>query len=203
MARAPLSRDASSLDLQPLEPFLQHVVGLRLDDLRALWRTTFQNSAPPALSRDLLVRAITYRIQEQRRGGLDPGVRDLLARLARGQAAPVRRLKPGSVIVRQHGGTLHEVVVVPGGFLWCGTLHASLSAIARAITGTAWNGPRFFGLRDKAVTDGTAGRGNPIGRTTSKPKVRGSIQPSQTGTREATAMPRSVVVTKSQQEARP
>ena len=127
----------------------------------------------------------------------------LLARLARGQTAPTRRLKPGSVIVRQYGGTLQEVVVVPGGFLWCGTVHASLSAIARAITGTAWNGPRFFGLRDKAIANRTADTGNRVGRTTSRPKVRGSIQPSQTVTRESRAMPRSKAVIKNRQEARP
>ena len=203
MARAPLSPNSSSPNLEPLGPRLQHIVGLGLDDLRSLWRTTFQNSAPPALSRDLLVRAITYRIQEQRLGGLDPGVRDLLARLARGQTAPTRRLKPGSVIVRQYGGNLHEVVVVPGGFLWCGTVHTSLSAIARAITGTAWNGPRFFGLRDKAIAHRAADSGNRVGRTSSRSKARGSIQPSQTVTREPRAMPRSTAVTKNRQEARP
>ena len=202
MARAPLSPNSSSPNLEPLGLRLQHIVGLGLDDLRSLWRTTFQNSAPPALSRDLLVRAITYRIQEQRLGGLDPGVRDLLARLARGQAAPTRRLKPGSVIVRQYGGNLHEVVVVPGGFLWCGTVHASLSAIARAITGTAWNGPRFFGLRDKAIAHRAADSGNRVGRTSSTPKARGSIQPSQTVTHESGAMPQPTAPTDNRELAR-
>jgi hypothetical protein len=56
----------------------------------------------------------------------------------------------GTVMVREHRGTLHEVMVVPGGFHWQGKIHASLSTIARGITGTAWNGPRFFGLRGKA-----------------------------------------------------
>ena len=72
----------------------------------------------------------------------------LLDRIGRGEA-PARRLKPGSVLVREYDGVLHEVVVVPGGFLWNGASYPSLSTIARLITGTSWNGPRFFGLRGK------------------------------------------------------
>jgi hypothetical protein len=56
-------------------------------------------------------------------------------------------VKVGSIIVREYQGKLHEVVVVPGGFCWQGQVFASLSTIARKITGTSWNGPRFFGLR--------------------------------------------------------
>ena len=56
-------------------------------------------------------------------------------------------MKVGSVIVREYQGELHEVLVVPDGFCWRGEVFASLSIIARRITGTSWNGPRFFGLR--------------------------------------------------------
>ncbi len=153
MARTAKVPTGPSLEGAALEADLQRVARLGAEDLRSLWRSTFQKSAPGALSRDLLARAITFRMQEHRLGGLDPSIEDLLARLARGQSAPARRLKPGSVIVRQYGGTLHEAIAIPGGFLWQGTVHTSLSAIARAITGTAWNGPRFFGLRDKEVTE--------------------------------------------------
>lgn len=52
--------------------------------------------------------------------------------------------------MREYDGVLHEVTIVPGGFLWAGSTYPSLSTIARLITGTSWNGPRFFGLRNKA-----------------------------------------------------
>ena len=58
-----------------------------------------------------------------------------------------RRLKPGTVLVREYQGDRHTVTVVPGGYVWRDATYASLSAIACNITGTAWNGPRFFGLR--------------------------------------------------------
>jgi Protein of unknown function (DUF2924) len=59
----------------------------------------------------------------------------------------VRRLKAGTVLVREYQGERHTVTVVPGGYVWRETTYKSLSTIARTITGTAWNGPRFFGLR--------------------------------------------------------
>ena len=74
--------------------------------------------------------------------------RTLLQGLARGQKPEGRRrLKPGTVLVREYQGERHTVTVVPGGFVWREATYASLSTNARAITGTAWNGPRFFGLR--------------------------------------------------------
>jgi Protein of unknown function (DUF2924) len=57
-----------------------------------------------------------------------------------------RRLKPGTVLVREYQGERHTVTVVPGGYVWREATYASLSTIARAITGTAWSGPRFFGI---------------------------------------------------------
>ena len=96
----------------------------------------------------MLARTIAWRIQAERLGGLDAATRRLLARMASGHDEPVRRFRVGSVLVREYRRTLHEVLVVAGGFQWRGDVHASLSSIARKITGTAWNGPRFFGLRD-------------------------------------------------------
>ncbi|MEI2733740.1 MAG: DUF2924 domain-containing protein [Rhodoblastus sp.] len=68
-------------------------------------------------------------------------------------AEPPRQVKAGSVIVREHKGVLHEVLVVPGGFCWQGKTYDSLSTIAKKITGVTWNGPRFFGLRSKKQDD--------------------------------------------------
>jgi hypothetical protein len=78
---------------------------------------------------------------------------DSLARGNRSQRDRPRRLKPGTVLVREYQGARHTVTVVANGFVWRETTYASLSTIARAITGTNWNGPRFFGLRiDKETT---------------------------------------------------
>jgi hypothetical protein len=115
-----------------------------------LWRTTLRSSSPPALTKDLIARFICWHIQEQAFDGLDPDTAKLLDSLARGDkpgADGPRRLKPGTVLVREYQGERHTVTVVPGGYVWREATYPSLSTIARAITGTAWNGPRFFGLR--------------------------------------------------------
>jgi hypothetical protein len=65
------------------------------------------------------------------------------------QAEPARRIKPPSVIVREYAGARHKLFVLEGGFSWQGRTYPSLSAIAKEITGTRWNGPRFFGLTDE------------------------------------------------------
>ena len=100
-----------------------------------------------ALSKDLIARALAYWLQEEVLGGLDARVRKLLGASSSREGPPARHVKAGSVIVREYQGKLHEVLVVPGGFCWQGEVFASLSTIARKITGTSWNGPRFFGLR--------------------------------------------------------
>ncbi|HZZ25330.1 MAG TPA: DUF2924 domain-containing protein [Roseiarcus sp.] len=68
----------------------------------------------------------------------------------------MRHLKVGSIIVREFQGAVHEVMIVPDGFCWQGTVYASLSTIARKITSTSWNGPRFFGLRGGDPAPSTA-----------------------------------------------
>jgi hypothetical protein len=89
---------------------------------------------------------ITYRLQEWAFGGLDRETLRFLHGLARHGGSPRRRLKPGTVLVRDYHGQRQTVTVVSDGFDWQGVTYPSLSAIARAITGTAWSGPRFFAL---------------------------------------------------------
>jgi Protein of unknown function (DUF2924) len=144
---------AGALPAAAMEAELTRIGELCLGELRQLWRAMTQQSAPKALSRDLMARLIAYRIQEQALGKLSRETGKLLDRLARGEAEPVRHLKVGTVIVREHQGRLHEVMVVPGGFSWRDKTYTSLSTIARAITGTSWNGPRFFGLRGRSDAD--------------------------------------------------
>ena len=139
-----------SADREAIEAEIDRVRSLGLDELRILWRTTLRSSPPPALTKDLIARFICWGIQEQALGGLDPDTAKLLDGLARGGkrgADGPRRLKPGTVLVREYQGERHTVTVIPGGFMWREASFPSLSTIARAITGTAWNGPRFFGLR--------------------------------------------------------
>src|SRR5437763_8726344 len=100
---------------------------------------------------------IACRLQEQAFGGLDRESLSFLDGLARHCGSPRRRLKPGTVLVRDYQGQRHTVTVARDGFDWQGTIYPSLSAIARAITGTAWSGPRFFAL---APRNGTSARGN-------------------------------------------
>jgi len=148
-SRQPLGPPAA----ETLDAELDRIAALSLHEARTLWREMTQQNAPKALSRDLLARMLAYRVQEQRLGRLGRGTRKLLDRLVKGGAEPVRHLKVGTVMVREHQGTLHEVMVVPGGFSWQDKTYPSLSTIAQAITGTTWNGPRFFGLRGKSATE--------------------------------------------------
>ena len=104
-------------------------------------------------------------------------MRKLLDRLAQGGAEPLRHLKVGTVMVREHQGTLHEVMVVPGGFSWQDKTYPSLSTIARAITGTSWNGPRFFGLRGRSGTEAAVAP-VPVMRDQSRASSRSSIRSS-------------------------
>jgi hypothetical protein len=142
---------------------------LDIHGLRLRWRRLFRKPAPPHLPRYLLLRIIAYRIQANVFGDLDretvrflDGIaREREKRRASGElrtgkspslVPPVseeRSLKAGTIMVREHEGVLHRVTVVEGGFAWNKKTYRSLSEVARAITGTNWNGPRFFGLRDK------------------------------------------------------
>jgi Protein of unknown function (DUF2924) len=147
MDEAQLRRPAEAPVAETLEAELERIAALGLVDLRSLWLKMTQKNAPRAFSRDLLARMIAYRVQEQQLGQLGREMRRRLDWLARSGGEPVRHLKVGTVMVREHKGTLHEVIVVPGGFGWRDKTYPSLSSIAMAITGTSWNGPRFFGLR--------------------------------------------------------
>jgi hypothetical protein len=152
-----------STDHETIEAEIDRIRSLGLDELRALWRTTLRSSPPLAFTKDLMVRFICWHIQEQAHGGVDANTAKLLDGLARGDKPRAdRRLKRGTVIVREYQGDRHTVTVVPGGYVWRDATYASLSAIAYNITGTAWNGPRFFGLRagrnrPENIEDETAG----------------------------------------------
>jgi hypothetical protein len=140
----------SWFDREAVEAEIDRIQLLGLDELRTLWRATFRTSQPPAFTKDLIARFLCWHIQEQAFGGFEPKTAKHLASLARGAGSKTdrpRHLKPGTVLVREYQGERHTVTVVANGFIWREATYASLSTIARAITGTNWNGPRFFGLR--------------------------------------------------------
>jgi Protein of unknown function (DUF2924) len=130
-----------------IEAEIVHLRSLATDALRRHWRVVFGRTPPADLSNDLLGRMIAWRLQERAFGSLDRESLRFLDCLARQGSSPRHRFKPGTVLVRDYQGQRHAVTVTPDGFDWQGTTYGSLSAIARAITGTAWSGPRFFALR--------------------------------------------------------
>jgi hypothetical protein len=127
---------------------------LDLDELRQEWRRLNKADASPRLSRDLLVRAVAYRLQELAFGGLRPEPQRQLCQIAMelkqtgaAKTRPRLQLPSGTRLMREWHGRHYEVVVLDDSFSWRGTHYRSLSAIARTITGTAWSGPLFFGLK--------------------------------------------------------
>src|SRR5215469_12785066 len=131
---------------------LSRLSTLDLGELRELWCQLYKTKTAPRLSRELLVRAVAYRLQEVASGGprleLQRRLRQIGLELQQTGRLRIRsRLKPGTRLLREWRGRNHEVLVLDHGFSWQGTHYRSLSAIARRITGTAWSGPLFFGLR--------------------------------------------------------
>jgi Protein of unknown function (DUF2924) len=124
-----------------------------LRELRVEWRRCYRTSPPARLGRDLLLRAVTYKLQERVYGGLSQAARRSLHSLAKQRAAngpdtlsAAPALKPGIRLVRQWGSQVHAVLVLADGFDYRGERYRSLTQIATLITGAHWSGPRFFGL---------------------------------------------------------
>jgi Protein of unknown function (DUF2924) len=139
---------------------LEALSDLSPDELRKEWRRLYR-SQPPRLSRDLLVRAIAYRIQELRYGGLSKATSRKLAALVRARgsdddigSADTQRIRVGARLVREWNGRTHTVTLEEDGFTYAGRNYRSLTAIAREITGARWSGPRFFGLARKQGASG-------------------------------------------------
>jgi Protein of unknown function (DUF2924) len=133
-----------------LEAEIERIRSLSIDEIRALWRQMFKCAPPAALGKDMLGRIICHHIQEEALGGLSRASLRLLDDIGRGKPGietARRRLKPGTIMVREYQGERHSVAVASDGFVWREETYASLSTIARLITGTNWNGPKFFGLR--------------------------------------------------------
>jgi Protein of unknown function (DUF2924) len=149
---ASLPLDASLLSI------VANLEGLDLDGLRRQWRAHLAGEAPAHLSRWLLMKVLAYRLQSDAFGDLDKSIRRILrSGKEDGVAAPFDRrapqtreglsLKAGALLVREWNSRLERVMILEEGFAWNGQTFGSLSQIAKAMTGTNWNGHRFFGLR--------------------------------------------------------
>ena len=148
----PLASAETPSSSRSVKAQIEHLPALAIEELRVLWQATFKKNVPKGLSRDLMVRTLAWRIQEKAFGGHDRDTLKVLASYARakpGEAPMGRRLKSGTILVREFRGTRHTVTVVRDGFIWGEGTYSSLSQIAKLITGKNWNGPRFFGLRVK------------------------------------------------------
>jgi hypothetical protein len=125
-----------------------------IQELRQQYSQLYSIPPPAAFGPDLLRRSVAQRLQENAYGKLSHATQheldrlvDLMARAPNARIELPRRIKPGSVLVRDWKGKSHRVTVLDRGFGHDGNIYTNLSEIARLITGTRWNGPRFFGLR--------------------------------------------------------
>jgi Protein of unknown function (DUF2924) len=171
---------------QPTDPAvedeLDRLATMPIAQLRLGYAQVFRTDPPKAFGPDLLRRSIAHRIQEKAYGGLSRSAQRLLDQMMKAFAAKPdgrivlpRRIKPGSVLVREWKHKSHRVVVLADGFAYDGRTFANLSEIAVLITGTRWNGPRFFGLRPKtqdigelAAPDPSTGQKRKVGATSAR-----------------------------------
>jgi hypothetical protein len=153
---------------QPADPAveaeLDRLPTTPIAELRLRYGELFRAEPPKAFGPDLLRRSIAQRIQEKAYGGLSRETQRLLDQLVKaaiakpnGRLELPRRIKPGSELVRTWNKKTHRVMVMADGFAYDGKTFASLSEIASEITGTRWNGPRFFGLRSTSSKDAAYG----------------------------------------------
>ena len=154
-------RNGRSSTQSSIEDEIAHLRGLSIKGLRSRWQGVFQRPAPTHLTQHLLFAVIAYRLQADRFGDLDHATKQMLNGLVAKEAGPAlsarlasfdqkrAKLTPGTVLVREWDRQSQRVMVLANGFAWNGQTYDSLSKVAFAITGTKWNGPRFFGLRDK------------------------------------------------------
>jgi Protein of unknown function (DUF2924) len=148
---------------ETLEAEIRRLPDLSLAELRDRWKALYGNPAPQSLRRNFLARAIAYQMQVEAYGGLSNSTKRRLREIAeavrRGNpdaAGVARKIKPGTQMIRQWQDTTHVVTVTAEGFEWDGKSYKSLSAIAKQITGTNWNGYVFFGIKRAPTTNKNA-----------------------------------------------
>jgi hypothetical protein len=153
----PAQPDRKTIDIE-----IARLRDLDLGDLQARWHKVLGRRPSPHLPRHLLFRVLAYRLQADHFGDLDTESRRLLDGAGSPEEAGKRavdpgrltvEVRPGTTLAREWNGRMQRVTVLAEGFAWNGKTYPSLSKIAYAITGTRWNGPKFFGMRDKSSKD--------------------------------------------------
>jgi hypothetical protein len=147
------------------DPLIERIAALEtlsIDQLRSRWAEAYGRPPPARSHRHFLVRGLAHRLQEAALGGLATALRRRLVRFAGAlerhggdSLFAVPPIKPGTRLIRQWHGKIHQVTVLENGFAYRGARYRSLSAIARAITGARWSGPTFFGLKTRRRGNGT------------------------------------------------
>jgi hypothetical protein len=138
-----------------VEQQVRQLTTLSRMELMRLWKGLYKRDAPAGIRRELLIPFIAYQLQAQVYGGLKCSIHTNLLRIAsqfqRSKAKPFPRsaIKLGTCLIRTWRGVVHEVVVTEAGLEYKGQSYASLSEIARRITGSRWSGPAFFGTKSK------------------------------------------------------
>jgi Protein of unknown function (DUF2924) len=134
------------------------LTNLAAAELEKLWRLHLSERVPDHLPRSLLSRLLAYRLQVEQRGELSKKtiayLRVIEADIRAGKESETpypseQKLKPGCQLRREHEGVHHCITILDGGYEWESKTYPSLSSVAKAITGTNWNGHRFFGLKTK------------------------------------------------------
>lgn len=155
-----------------LELEIARLRGLELPVLRAFWEGHYGRVAPRTLRREMLIRSILWQIQAKVLGGLKPATRKYLLAVAdaahsktKPAPAPPLRIRAGTKLIRVWQNRTHTVTALDEGFEWQGKRYRSLSQIARAMTGTRWNGLVFFGVKRKSAPRGSRGRASDVART--------------------------------------
>jgi hypothetical protein len=142
--------------------FIKNLPEMNKEALCQQWQKFFSNPPPDGIRKELMVRMLAYRIQEQAFGGLKPKIRRRLDQMAiavsrsPSSAANITRTKSGTRLIRSWQGKTHTVTVEESGYQYEGRRYRSLSEIARQITGTQWSGPLFFGLKSRGPKKGVA-----------------------------------------------
>ena len=163
-----------------LEAEIRRLPDLSLAELRDRWKTVFGNPAPLSLRRKFLARAVAYQMQVEAYGGVSNSTKRRLREIAeavrRGNpdaAGIARQIRPGTQMIRQWRDETHIVTAIAGGFEWNGQFYKSLSAVAKEITGTNWNGYAFFGIkRAPTANKNAAGPHRMSGTERASPDVR-------------------------------
>src|SRR5208283_360478 len=151
-----MKRWAAALDRDALSAEITGLSKASIKDLRERWKRLYGKELSGHIGRSLLIGAIAYRLQEEAFGGLKPSTQRILDRVCDGreeigrEGIAKRRASAGTVLIREWRGVRHRVVVLDNDVTYRGRRYKSLSEVARAITGTRWSGPLFFGLKGRA-----------------------------------------------------